>query len=202
MRSWAAPQGAAHAGSADLRRPGNRPSPPGRSSGMREDASGFHEFIAPRLDSLRRVAYVLCHDWHLADDLVSNSIVKVLRTWQRIDAMDDPTAYLHRVLINAWLDERRRFWRRRESPLEAAPDTVRTDHQHATDERVTVLAHLAKLPKRRRAVVVLRFYCDMSVEQTAQILGCSTGTVKSQTARALESLRTAMVDISGTHQEA
>jgi RNA polymerase sigma factor (sigma-70 family) len=77
---------------------------------------------------------------------------------------------------------------------------VRTDHQRAVDDRITILAHLAKLPKRRRAVVVLRFYCDMSVEQTAQILGCSTGTVKSQTARALDTLRATMGDISGTHQ--
>jgi RNA polymerase sigma-70 factor (sigma-E family) len=169
---------------------------------MRSDASDFHEFIAPRLDSLRRVAYVLARDWHRADDLVSDSILKVLRTWQRIDRMENPDAYVHRILINTWLDERRRFLRRRESPSDAVPDRVRTDHQPASDERVTVLAHLAKLPKRRRAVVVLRFYCDMSVEETAQILGCSAGTVKSQTARALETLRTAMVDISSTHQEA
>lgn len=167
---------------------------------MRSDRSDFHDFIAPRLDSLRRLAYVLSHDWHRADDLVSDCIIKVLRSWPRIDAMEDPNAYLHRVLINTWLDERRTFRRRRESPSDALPDTVRTDHQRAIVERVTILAQISKLPKRRRAVVVLRFYCDMSVEQTAQILGCSTGTVKSQTARALDTLRTAIGDISDTHQ--
>lgn len=164
---------------------------------MRQDTSEFREFIAARLDSLRRTAYVLSRDWHTADDLVSETVIKLLRMWRRLDGMESPDAYVHRVLINTWLDERRRPWRR-ESPSITMPETGRVDDERAAIDRITVLEQLAKLPKRRRAVVVLRFYCDMSVEQTAEVLGCSTGTVKSQTARALDTLRAAMVDISET----
>jgi RNA polymerase sigma-70 factor (sigma-E family) len=167
---------------------------------MSSDASEFHDFIAPRLDKLRRLAYVLCRDWHRADDLVSDSVVKVLQSWSRIDSLDDPNAYLHRVLINTWLDERRMFRRRRDAQSDPALDMVGTDHQQSIVERITVLEQISKLPKRRRAVVLLRFYCDMSVEQTAEILGCSTGTVKSQSARALDTLRLAMGDVSGTQR--
>ena len=180
-----------------VREAGNRPPFAERYWVMGSDASDFREFIEPRLDPLRRTAFVLCRDWHRADDLVSECVIKVLRAWPRIGALDDPHAYVHRILINTWLDERRRLWRR-ESPSATVPDVVRVDHQRAIDERVTVLEQISKLPTRRRAVVVLRFYCDMSVEQTADILGCSTGTVKSQTARALDRLRAAMVDISGS----
>jgi RNA polymerase sigma-70 factor (sigma-E family) len=162
---------------------------------MEQDTLEFREFIAARLDSLRRTAFVLSRDWHTADDLVSETVIKLLRMWRRIDKDANPDAYVHRILINVWLDERRRPWRR-ESPSVALPDTPRTDHARDAVDRITVLEQLARLPKRRRAVVVLRFYCDMSVEQTAEVLGCSTGTVKSQTARALDTLRTALVDIS------
>jgi len=168
---------------------------------MGHDTSEFREFIAARLDSLRRTAFVLSRDWHTADDLVSETIIKLLRRWSRIDETANPDAYAHRVLLSVWLDERRRPWRR-ESPSITLPDTARTDHVGDAVDRITVLEQLAKLPKRRRAVVVLRFYCDMSVEQTAEVLGCSTGTVKSQTARALDTLRAAMVDIAENRPKA
>src|SRR5262249_47619067 len=100
---------------------------------MRSDGSDFRDFIAPRLDSLRRVAYVLARDWHRADDLVSDTILKVLRSWPRIDALENSDAYVHRILINTWLDERRRFRRWREWPSDALPEVVRTDHQSAAD---------------------------------------------------------------------
>jgi RNA polymerase sigma-70 factor (sigma-E family) len=150
------------------------------------DAVAYREFVAARMDRLRRTAYLLCGNWHTADDLVSIVLVKLFRHWRRVSTMDSVDGYLHRMLVHAWLDERRRPWRRELSHA-TLPETGAAAAD--TDERLTLLAHLAELPPRRRAVLVLRFFLDLSVEQTAEAMGCSTGTVKSQTARALDAMR-------------
>ena len=152
------------------------------------DVAGYREYVGGRLDQLRRTAYLLCGDWHTADDLVSTALVKLLKHWSRVSAMDNVDAYARRVLMRAWLDERRRPWRREHSRAELPEAAARAGYDVA--DRMAVLALLAELPARRRAVLVLRFFCDLSVEETAEALGCSTGTVKSQTARALDALRT------------
>ncbi|MDG6110157.1 SigE family RNA polymerase sigma factor [Dactylosporangium aurantiacum] len=146
----------------------------------------YREYVAGNLDRLRKTAYLLCGDWHLADDLTSTVLVKLLRHWKRATVMEHRDAYVRRMLMSAWLDERRRPWRR-ESSTDRLPDraVAVTD----ADQRLDVRSLLAGLPPRRRAVLVLRYFCDLSVEETAQALGCSEGTVKSQAARALESLR-------------
>ncbi|MEU0553974.1 sigma-70 family RNA polymerase sigma factor [Dactylosporangium sp. NPDC006015] len=95
------------------------------------------------------------------------------------------------MLMSAWLDERRRPWRR-ESSTDRLPDRPASGPD--ADQRLDVLSLLAGLPPRRRAVLVLRYFCDLSVEETAQALGCSEGTVKSQAARALESLRARLTE--------
>jgi RNA polymerase sigma-70 factor (sigma-E family) len=146
----------------------------------------YRDYVAGNLDRLRRTAYLLCGDWHLADDLTSTVLVKLLRHWKRAEAMEHRDAYVRRMLMSAWLDERRRPWRR-ESFTDRLPD--RAARTVDSDQRLDVLSLLAGLPPRRRAVLVLRYFCDLSVEETAQALGCSEGTVKSQAARALESLR-------------
>ncbi|MBO0867037.1 MAG: SigE family RNA polymerase sigma factor [Micromonosporaceae bacterium] len=160
---------------------------------MAEDLSAFREYAAGRLDRLRRTAYLLCGDWHAADDLASTVLVKLLRHWRRISTVDDLDGYVRRMLLRAWLDERRRPWRREhptaELPEPAAPADPGGRDDGGVVNRVTLVTHLAMLPPRRRAVLVLRFFEDLSVEQTAEVLGCSTGTVKSQTARALETMR-------------
>lgn len=151
------------------------------------EESAFREYVANRMERLRRTAYLYCRDWHTADDLVSTTLVKLYQHWSRAQQANSLDAYVYGILAHAWLDERRRPWRRvqfaadsfdRESP-EPGPDWTDLD----------VLALLASLPRGRRACLVLRFYCDLSVEQTAEILGISPGTVKSQTARGLEMLR-------------
>jgi RNA polymerase sigma-70 factor (sigma-E family) len=160
---------------------------------MSADVEGYREFVAARLDSLRRTAYLLCGDWHTADDLVSTTLTKLFRHWHRVSAMDDPDAYTRRTLLRAWLDERRRPWRR-EAARDVLPD--RAADQNGPDglaDRLTILALLAELPPRRRAVLVLRYFCDLSVEETARELDCSTGTVKSQAARAIQALRARLV---------
>ncbi|MGI5177545.1 SigE family RNA polymerase sigma factor [Dactylosporangium sp. CA-152071] len=148
-----------------------------------------------RLPALRRVAYLLCGDWHTADDVLSAALVRLLLHWPKVAAADNVEGYVRRVLVRTMLNERRRPWHR-EQPLGVMPEPPpavggRTGSD-AVDERVSLLALLDELPPRRRAVVVLRYCCDLSVEETARELGCSTGTVKSQAARALDTLRERM----------
>jgi RNA polymerase sigma-70 factor (sigma-E family) len=147
----------------------------------------FRAFVGARMDRWRRAAYLLCRDWHTADDLVSTVVGKLYRHWRRVQNADNPDAYAQRVLTTAWLDERRRPWRR-ESPAEGLPDTAWTPPDRL-DDRDRLERLLSSLGPRQRAVVVLRFYFDRSVEETAELLGVSPGTVKSQSARALETLR-------------
>lgn len=158
---------------------------------MATDEAGYREFVAHRMDGLRRTAFLLCGDWYTADDLVSTALLKLLRHWRRVATMAQPDAYVRRMLLRAYVDAKRRPWRRERS-VEALPD--RPQSTADPTDRVAILAQLAQLPPRRRAVIVLRYYCDLSVEETAAALGCSEGTVKSQTARALETLRLRLTD--------
>jgi RNA polymerase sigma-70 factor (sigma-E family) len=151
-----------------------------------EDEAECREYVSARLEHLRRVAYLLCQDWHAADDLVSTVLLKVFMSWRRVRRADNVDAYVRGMLTNAWLDERRRPWRRERAeatlPERAVPEAEPVDSRE-------IGALLETLSPRQRAVVVLRFYCDMSVEQTADLLGVSAGTVKSQSSRGLENLR-------------
>jgi RNA polymerase sigma factor (sigma-70 family) len=146
----------------------------------------------------RRTAFLLCRDWHLADDLVATVLDKLYRQWHRREAIRSLDAYVGGMLARAVVDEHRRPWRRErlEDDDAAFVDAGGTGGTggaapgiDATVERMTLDSYLAQLGPRRRAVLVLRFYCDLSVEETAEILGVSIGTVKSQTARGLETLR-------------
>lgn len=160
------------------------------------DVTGYHEYVSGRLESLRRTAYLLCGDWHTADDLVSVALTRLFRHWQRVSTMDNIDGYARRVLLRAWLNELRRPWRRERS-FAAVPDAPSAaTGPEGVPERLAILALLAELPPRRRAVLVLRYFCDLSVEDTAAELGVSTGTVKSQTARALDALRGRLVGLS------
>jgi RNA polymerase sigma-70 factor (sigma-E family) len=147
----------------------------------------FRDFVAEALPGLRRSAYLLCGDRHGADDLASIAIGKLFRSWSRISRMEEPVAYLRKMLVNAWLDERRRPWRRERSTAEL-PDAPAAPEPDVA-QRVELFRLLGRLPARRRAVLVLRFLDDLSVEQTAEVLGCTTGTVKTHTSRGLADLR-------------
>ena len=146
----------------------------------------YREFVTSRLEPLRRTAYLLCRDVHLADDLVSITLTKLYRHWRRASAADNLDAYVRGMLTNSWLSERRRPWRR-EAVVRELPDEPVVDSP--PPDRAELLRLLAALPPRQRAVVVLRFYCDLSVTQTAETLGISEGAVKSQSARGLAALR-------------
>jgi RNA polymerase sigma-70 factor (sigma-E family) len=150
----------------------------------------YTEYVAARLPSLRRLAAVLCDDWQRADDLVQATLIKLYVRWGRVRAASHPDAYARAVLVREFLHERRSVWVKRVSLGGGLADSpaVAVDHDAVLDLRAAVAA----LPARQRATLVLRFYCDLNVDQSAEILGCSPGTVKSQTARALAAVRQAL----------
>ncbi|NES26069.1 SigE family RNA polymerase sigma factor [Micromonospora terminaliae] len=167
----------------------------------RADEDEYRQFVAVRLEPLRRTAYLLCRDWHTADDLVSITVGKLYRHWRRVRAAENVDAYVRAVLTHAWLDERRRPWRRERSTDELPEQADLVLPEPTLADREMLLDLLGQLPPRRRAVLVLRFYCDMSVEETADILGISAGTVKSQAARGLDALRLLMTGTSSARGE-
>jgi RNA polymerase sigma-70 factor (sigma-E family) len=136
---------------------------------------------------LRRLAYLLCQDWQRADDLVQATITRLYMHWGRASAVEHTDGYVRTILVREYLSERRSGWARRVSLTAEPPDTpsVPGDREGSLDLR----AALAGLPLRQRATLVLRFYCDLNVDQAAQLLGCSPGTVKSQTAKGISALR-------------
>lgn len=155
----------------------------------------FTAYVQARLAWLRRVAYLLCQDWQRADDLVQTAITGLYVHWRRARTMESIDGYARTILVRAFLSERRGGWARRVTLVSPLPD--RPGPAADADDILDVRAALAGLPPRQRATLVLRFYCDLNVEQSARILGCSAGTVKSQTAKALAALRRALEPGSG-----
>ena len=151
----------------------------------------FTEFATLAAPRLRRTAFLLCGDWHTAEDLTQTALAKVFVSWRRISSKDAVHAYATRTLVNSYLAGRRRK-RVTEVLLGRLPD--RAAPPQAPELRLMMLDALAVLPPRARAVVVLRYWEDLSIEQVADLLGCSTGNVKSQSARALDKLRTLLDD--------
>ncbi len=155
------------------------------------EPDGLREFVAARQGALLRTAWLLTSDWAQAEDLVQATLAKVWPRWRHLVQRGDPEAYVRRVLVTTYLTWRRRQWRG-EEPVEVMPETaVPGDEIAAVDLRDLLGRILPLLPARQRAVLVLRFYQDMSVEQVADAMGCSVGTVKSQTAKALARLAAA-----------
>jgi RNA polymerase sigma-70 factor (sigma-E family) len=151
----------------------------------------FRKFASERASPLHRSAYLLCGDWHLAHDLVQETLVKVYQHWPRVRQADNPDAYVRRMLLN----EIRGRWRRRDRvvPVAAYPAELATPD--ATDDiarRDRLRQALLTLPLQQRATVVLRYFEGLTQRETAAAMGCSEGTVKSQSSRALSALRTFM----------
>jgi RNA polymerase sigma-70 factor (sigma-E family) len=154
-------------------------------TGQREPE--FDDYVGARLSSLRRLAFVLSRDWHLADDIVQGALTKLYLHWPRARAATSIDAYVRTIVIREFLRQQRSSWARLVSVTSLLPDRPGTPSD--ADAALDLGAALARLPVRQRATLVLRFYCDLSVEQSAQVLDCTPGTVKSQTAKALQSLR-------------
>jgi len=150
------------------------------------NATEFAEFASAASPRLRRMAFLMCGNWHTAEDLTQTALAKVFASWPRVRRQEAVHAYTTRTLVNTYLADRR-LRRNREVLTDRLPD--RPAGGPAPEDRIVVLDALATLPPRSRAVVILRYWADLNVEQAAAVLGCSPGTVKSQTARALSRLR-------------
>lgn len=160
-----------------------------RGEGSRGRDEEFREFVRGRAAILHQSAYLLCGDWHLAHDLVQETLIKTYRHWRRVRHADSPDAYVRRILINEMRDR----WRRKDGLVLVPRFTEEPAVSDLSDEiarRSGLLQALLTLPLRQRATIVLRYLEEMSERETAAALGCSEGTVKSQSARALSSLRT------------
>jgi RNA polymerase sigma-70 factor (sigma-E family) len=151
----------------------------------------FAEYVAARSRLLCTTAYLLCGDWHRAEDLTQIALTKLYVAWRRIDRRESVDAYARRVLVRSLLDEKRRPWRREQTVRELPELPGPADR---TDDRVDLLAALAGLPARQRAAVVLRYWSDLSITETAAVLGVTEGTVKSSSSKGLAALRGALQD--------
>ena len=163
-----------------------------------QDQADFEAYVAARAAALRRTAYLLCGDWHQAEDVVQNALTKLYLAWRRVEKRDGIDAYARQIVVRCVLDERRRGWRR-ERPVSALPD--RAGVAERSDDREVLLAALASVPAQQRAVLVLRYWDDVSIAETAAMLGISEGAVKSAASRGLDNLRRALPDLTLTASE-
>ena len=169
----------------------------------------FEQFVTGSSDALLRTAYLVAWDAAEAEDLVQDCLLAVARRWPRVRGMDHPYAYARRVLINLALDGAQRRSRRRlelvadgAAAISEVPDDSSARRLHAVGVRAELIQALGTLPPRQRAVLVLRYFEDLSEAQVADLLGCSVGTVKSTASRALTRLQTTLTpDISMSTKE-
>ena len=148
----------------------------------------FRQFVSGRSASLLRTAFLLVGDWAHAEDVLQASLTKTYLAWRRLGQLEAVEAYARRVIVNTATS----WWRRRwhgERPTAVLPERVQPDLADQRAEREALWRHVRSLPVRQRAVLVLRFYEDLTEAETARVLGVSVGTVKSQCARALGVLR-------------
>ena len=148
----------------------------------------FREFVTSRSRQLLRSAYLLTGDRGSAEDLVQSVLLKTYLAWHKVVQADDPLAYTQRILYTTAVRARRR--RRVVEEVGFLPDRVLVEPASSIEDRDHLGRALNTLPRKQRAVLVLRFFEDLSVETVADLMGCSVGTVKSQTSKALHKLRT------------
>ncbi len=160
---------------------------------MPRDIAEFSEYVTLRWPRMLRTARLLTGEHALAEDLVQTALEKCYAAWPRLRAYEAADAYVRRTIVNTYLS-----WRRKkawgEVPRDRFDDHPTADAADSVPQRSVLMDALAELPARQRAAVVLRYYEDLSVQQTAELLGCSTGTVKSQTSDALSNLRDLLGD--------
>jgi RNA polymerase sigma-70 factor (sigma-E family) len=163
---------------------------------MGREASGpsardleFEQYMAARQPSLLRTAYLLTGDRHSAEDLVQTALAKLYLSWDKVHRRELVDGYVRRILVNEHNSLWRRAWKRREVSTDTLPDLTGVADSHDHGERAALWQFVQTLPRKQRAVVVLRYYEDLSEAEIADVMGISVGTVKSQCSRALASLR-------------
>lgn len=154
---------------------------------MKVDQEEYVQYVTARIPALRRLAFHLCGDEHRADDVVQESITKLYVHWKRASQAANLDAYVRAILVRSFLDEKRRGWSR-VTQMASTPERTAVDGP-SVEDRVVVRAALDRLPRRQRATLVLRFLCDLSVADAAEVLNCSPATVKTQTFHGLATLR-------------
>jgi RNA polymerase sigma-70 factor (sigma-E family) len=148
----------------------------------------YIDYVTARLPALRRVAHLLCGDGHRADDIVQNAITRLYVHWRKARAADNLDAYVRAIVVRTFLNEQRTGWLARVRLVHDMPDQLAPPGPDVETSQV-LHAALRRVPPRQRAVLVLRFLYDLPVAEVAEILGCSAGNVKSQTAHGLATLR-------------
>jgi RNA polymerase sigma-70 factor (sigma-E family) len=161
-----------------------------------DDRIGFEEFVHATGDRILRAAVLLCGDHHLAEDLTQTTFAKVYAAWPSVSRADSPIAYTRKVLLRTFLSHRR-LRRSAEWPVVDVPERAAHEPDHGT--RLDLLAALRRLPPQDRAVLVLRYWEDLSVARTAELLGIREGTCRVRAVRALDRLRTHLPDL--THPD-
>jgi RNA polymerase sigma-70 factor (sigma-E family) len=158
---------------------------------VRSDADEeYVEYVRARLPALKRLAYLLCGDDHRADDLVQESATKLYVRWRDARKAANLDSYVRAIVIRTHIDDSRRPWYR--VRLFGQPPEQARAHSSGPEDRAVLRAALAALPAGQRAVLVLRFLCDLPVSEVGELLGCSPGTVKSQTSHGLANVRQAL----------
>jgi len=162
----------------------------------------YVEYVSARLPALHRAAYLLCGDGHRADDIVAATTMVLYRHWRRAKDADNIDAYVHRILVRKFLEERRLHWARvrlmPQLPVVELVSWPDSSPERGVEQRDLLRDALAQLSRPQRTVLVLRFVCDMSVDEVAAVLRCSSGNVKSHTSRGLAAMRRVL----GTEQTA
>lgn len=162
---------------------------------MSDRDAAFAEYFAARSEAMRGTAYLLCGDWHRAEDLVQTAFTKLYLAWDRVSRHEVLDGYLRKTLVRTFLDQRRRGWWRRERVSDAPMDhPAGPGGAETPEDRLVLLQALTRVPPRQRAVLVLRYWEDISIEDTAALLDCAPGTVKSQAAKGLQALRELLVE--------
>jgi RNA polymerase sigma-70 factor (sigma-E family) len=157
----------------------------------RRDSEEFTSFVMAHQARLRRVAYLMCGDWQLASDYVQDALMRVYRHWPRLHGEQAAHAYARKAVVSVVIDAKRRK-ASTEVPVDSVDDRLGADDAASLSANRDLLSRcLSQVAPRQRACLVLRYYDDLSVSEVATALGCSEGTVKSQTARGLETLQAA-----------
>jgi RNA polymerase sigma-70 factor (sigma-E family) len=161
----------------------------GEGNVRRRDDGSFAEFVAVRGTALLRTALLMCGSRQDAEDILQTALEKAYRHWGKLDADRDPEPYVRRILVNLMVSRARRWKVLREIHVAKPPEVPTPPETHAVELRDALIDELRLLGPRQRAVLVLRFWEDLSEMETAEVLGCSVGTVKSQSSRGLARLR-------------